>query len=606
VILPVALLLVVGAGYLWARSVELPMLRAPDGHYVLADPDSFMRWRLVERALAGEGVRIRWMYEDNAPYGRMNEWTSPMTICGVAAVRAAEIFGGLSRERALEWAKLWLGPIVGLFGLAALGWLGWRAGGRPLAACWMVAWPALEDVIVITRFGNADHHGLHQLVFICMVGGCLAWADTPTVRGGVFVGLASAVGMWSAGSEFLVVWLVVAALAVYEAWRAPADVGRMKFWRAWWISGLIGTSAAWLFEFWPNVFHDRLELLSPWHVSLWLACGMLLEFVVRVRARCWWKLLAVGGALAVAVVVAGAIRGFEWSQLHVMQDERFRRQLAVTWEFEPFAKGGVESALRLAWWKYGLLPLLLARLAVDRNAVGLRAWWVAVVCAVFLGLMLWQLRWSDFFVPALVMTSGLAVANRWGRRPWLCAALVVAATLPAWGLSLRIYRNIKLVGGDPMRGPHGEKFALEAAADCVDEPGEKPATLAAWDQGAVLAGTGKVRVVGSAYWSNLDGLAATHELFTTHSEKRFWELIGQRRVRYVLVPPPDRLERAVWQSFVALHGRPPTRQQAFGAVIWRIAPSAKLEVAPCPALSAVAPQWNLFRVLGSVQGDANR
>jgi len=53
--------------------VVLPMLRAPDGHYVLADPDSYMHWRLVTRALNGEGVRIRWMNEDNAPFGRMNE-----------------------------------------------------------------------------------------------------------------------------------------------------------------------------------------------------------------------------------------------------------------------------------------------------------------------------------------------------------------------------------------------------------------------------------------------------------------------------------------------------------------------------------------------------
>jgi hypothetical protein len=45
--LAVGIFLVCALAYLWARTQELPMLRPPNGHYVLADPDSFMRWRLV-------------------------------------------------------------------------------------------------------------------------------------------------------------------------------------------------------------------------------------------------------------------------------------------------------------------------------------------------------------------------------------------------------------------------------------------------------------------------------------------------------------------------------------------------------------------------------
>ncbi len=58
--------------YVWARSWEIPLLRAPDGKYVLGDPDSYLRWRLVDRALGGEGVRIRWIPDDNAPFGHLN------------------------------------------------------------------------------------------------------------------------------------------------------------------------------------------------------------------------------------------------------------------------------------------------------------------------------------------------------------------------------------------------------------------------------------------------------------------------------------------------------------------------------------------------------
>jgi hypothetical protein len=31
--------------------------------FALADPDSFVRWQLVESAVSGDGVRIHWMTE---------------------------------------------------------------------------------------------------------------------------------------------------------------------------------------------------------------------------------------------------------------------------------------------------------------------------------------------------------------------------------------------------------------------------------------------------------------------------------------------------------------------------------------------------------------
>ena len=126
------LLLVVGGVYLWVQSIQLPILRGPPG-YVLLEPDSYMHWHLVRRALAGEGVRIRWMNEDNAPYGRLNEWTSPTTILGVTLTRMIEILGGEPREQALRMASHWMGPLLGLLSILALGLLGRRAGGVALA-----------------------------------------------------------------------------------------------------------------------------------------------------------------------------------------------------------------------------------------------------------------------------------------------------------------------------------------------------------------------------------------------------------------------------------------------------------------------------------------
>jgi hypothetical protein len=587
------LFLVVSLAYVGVRAVELPMLRAPDGQYVLADPDSFMRWRLVTRAIDGEGVRIHWMNEDNAPQGRMNEWTSPMTILGVTVVRLAETFGGMSREAALEWVGMWLGPVVGLLSLAALGWFGWRAGGWALAACWMVAWPALEDVILFNRFGNTDHHSLHQLLFICMVGGCFAWARKPTGAGGVFVGIASAAAMWSAGTEMLPAWLAVAGLAAYEAERSA-------FWRGWWIAGLAGTTAAWLFEFWPHVFHGRLEFISVWHVVLWLAGGAALEW--RVRTKRWWP-VAVAGALM--VLAAGAVRGFDWSHLHVMQDERLQRQIAITQEYESIAKRGMDYFLHLAWTKYGLLPLLLLVFADKAAALDRRTRWLGVVAGIFFLLTLYQSRWVDFFVAVLVMIAGVSIRSFWPNRTWASVCVILVATLPSWFLNAQVAKSVKLVGGNSMRGPHVETFALRAASECLSGA-TKPVVLAAWDEGAILAGMGNVRVVGSQYWSNLDGLMSTHELFTTTSPERFWELVRQRGIEFLIVPASDRLERAVLESFVAFHGRAPAHNEVLGAVIWQITNSDRYPVLPCPELTRLNPQWKIVRLVDPAQGGASR
>ena len=116
------------------------------------------------------------------------------------------------------------------------------------------------------------------------------------------MGLASALIIWSAGSEPLPVCLLVLCLAVYELGWGAADEACMGFWRYWWVSGFLGTLFAWLFEFWPHVFHGRLEFISVWSVVLWATVGGLLELVRRSHISRRLKLLAVAAAVGVAGV----------------------------------------------------------------------------------------------------------------------------------------------------------------------------------------------------------------------------------------------------------------------------------------------------------------
>ncbi len=552
-----------GTAGLWALSATRPMLRAPGGQEVLADPDSYMRWRLVERALAGEGVRIRWVPDDNAPRGRLNEWMSPMTMIGVMAVK---VMG--------PGAGQWLGPVMGLIILAALGWWGWRAGGWPVAVYWLVAWPALTAVRQVTQFGNTDHHSLHQLVFVCLAGGCLARPR----ESGVWVGLVTALGMWTAGSEMLPAWALVAGLAIREA---RSETG---FWRAWWVSGLMGTTAAWLFEFWPHVFHGHLEFISAWHVGLWCVTGGLLEFLRSERQRSR-QVIAVLAAVALALILAGATRGFDWGHLHVMQDAFMRRQFERTVEFGSPLKDGIGAL----WRGYGLLVPAWMVLALSQwKKADERERWLMLVAGTCCLLMMREGRWGSFFVVALVMNVGLLLPRR---RPWLCAGLIVVATLPAWWQVAQSRRQAQQVAANPVRGPYGTTFVMEAVSGCL---GGRPVVLATWDQGAVLAGMGKVRVIGSGYWSNAEGLRAAHEMFSTRSPERFWELVREREVEYFLVPPPELLAEAIQDSTVISGGRLPSLPEVKQTVAWQVASRGNFPVVACEPMARIAPQGSIL------------
>ncbi|HXI83935.1 MAG TPA: hypothetical protein VNL17_07570 [Verrucomicrobiae bacterium] len=587
------LMLIVGGVFLWVQSIPLPSFRGPHG-YVLVDPDSYMHWHLMRRALAGEGVRIRWMNEDNAPYGRLNEWTSPTTIFGVTLTRMFEIFGGEPREQALRAASHWMGPVIGLLNILALGLFGRRAGGVALAACWLLAWPGLNWALYKTEFGVVGHRGLHQLLFICLVGGCLAWRRQPRVAGGVCLGLIGALGLWSGASELLPACLLVAGLAVYDnVFATSVDEAVFSFWRAWWICGCLGTCVAWLFEFWPHPFHGHLEFISVWHVALWVIVGGLME---ASRGFPWvrsHRLLAISIAVLLALLAAGAMRGFAWGKLHVMQDPRFGLQALMTVEFASVFEAGWRHALEDAWWGYGLLPLLFVYLKGRWSNLERTGRWLLLVAGMMLLVSLYQERWQALFVIALVMSSGVIIRLRWPQRPQLCVLAMVVATLPAWHNVLRQEQGIKAMGGNPMRGLNRTTIGLEVVSDCFGRMAPGSVVLAPWDQSGVLAGLGNVRVIGSGYWSNLDGLFADYELFTTTSTERFRALVGERQIQFLLVRRPNELYGDIVVSFVTLLGRIPTETEVGQTVLWKTANDPHARVVTCPELGS---GWKIIQL----------
>lgn len=582
--------LVAAIARLWAQASVLPLLRGPNG-YVLFDPDSYMRWHLAERAVRGEGVRIRWIPEDNAPRGRINEWTMPMTVVGVTVVRVGGLLCGWTQDQALQRGKMVVGPLFGLLTLVALAALGWKASPA-LGLLWVVAFPVLGSV-ERSGFGNTDHHTLHGLLFVLMVAGVLAWAGNPTRIGGVIVGTAGGLALWSGGTELLTIWGLVAALAVKEALARDDSAG---FWRGWWLSGLMVTLGGLLLEFWPHPFHDRLEFLSIWHVGLWAILGGLLEYL-RATQKPAAQRLGVLVAVLLALATAGGLRHFDWAHLHVYQDARLQSQTAMVVESQSFGQFGIGQSLVEAVWQYGALPLCLLVVPRVWRSLSGRERWLLVVTGVFLLLTFDQKRWSDFLVVSLAMTGGLIVQRLWPGRTLLCVAVLLVATAFPWWRTLQTAEQVKrTVRQGVLSGPFATTFGLEAVSECFGRLAPGAIVLAPWDQAAVLSGMGQVRIVGSAAWSNLDGLADAYTLFTTIDESEFWKVAGARRIEFMLVRDPGGLASDIALSIIARYGERPTAQRIEQTVLWKLAGGNALQTVECPELKRLQPGWRILKL----------
>ena len=144
-----------------------------------------------------------------------------------------------------------------------------------------------------------------------------------------------------------------------------------------------------------------------------------------------------------------------------------------------------------------------------------------------------------------------------------------------------------------MRGPNRTTVALEEVSDCFGQLAPGAVVLAPWDQSGVLAGLGNVRVIGSGYWSNLDGLFADYELFTTASVERFQAVVRERQIQFLLVRRPNELYGDIVVSFVTLLGRIPTEGEVEHTALWKAANDPHARLVFCPELRS---GWRIIQL----------
>ena len=122
----------------------------------------------------------------------------------------------------------------------------------------------------------------------------------------------------------------------------------------------------------------------------------------------------------------------------------------------------------------------------------------------------------------------------------------------------------------------------------------QPIVLTAWEQSSILAGLGKVRVVGSGFWTNLEGLGDAWEMLTTTSRDRFWKLVHKRNVDFLLARSPPSLEEDIRESFKAFKGKQPTQSEIHDAYVWHLLKGDRLPEFPCEAMSQLEPHWKII------------
>jgi len=610
------------ASYIGVRYMRVPLLRGPYG-YVMPDPDSNIRWRMVTQSVRNEPILrqpspdgepeapLGWVDADNAPFGRPDEWTSPMTWLGVAAVWITQTVTTYTQRVSLEVTAMWLGPAIGLISAGALLVLGWRLAGWAVGLAWLVAWPVLPDVLMTTEPGNVDHHSLNCLLMILIIGGLLVARRRWRPLSGTLIGVACAAGVWTGATEFLPLLVPIVILAIVDVVKpaeGSADAVR-SFWRQWSIAGFGASILAMLLEFGPaGLFHTQLEYLSVWHVAAWAVVAASLWVLGRAKRRALAIPVVVLVAAGILTLVAGAMKGFDFGRLHILQDDHARRMLNMAQELQPI--GGIKESLILAWRKTGLLllGLLIAVRMFGRLDRGRR---FLLLSALFVGeLALWQGRWSTFFTPLLVMTAGLVLATALPSRRWLIPVLMAVATVGPWNQQVKFWQQVNRVEWDPRRGPPEWTRALAADIVAHQMPQvtavRRPVIVAPVQLSNFLGGTdGTLRVLGTPYWTNQDGTRDLFELYSTTDAERFRELMRRRQVSLILDVGPKSVADQIRLACVILDDWPPDdpriEQRIPETAMWRYLQGGAYGMAFSEALAQLRPTWRIIRVPPTIE-----
>ncbi|MHB8878025.1 MAG: hypothetical protein ACYC8T_30380 [Myxococcaceae bacterium] len=515
---------------------------------VILDPDSYHWIRGTQEMVQARSWRVRHTDWDNAPYGREVHWAALNYWWLALEGAVAHLLSGEPLLRAIERAAPWSNTLLLL--LATGGGtlvIGRRLGARA-AAAFLVMFGGSIAIRKDFGFGNADHHGFHDLAVLGMVvalgAGLGGRAGSP--RAWVAVsGAFGAIGLWIGATQQSIPIAAAGLGAGLAALVARADASTdARLWRVWGLAGAAGSLLLYLLEYFPFHLGMRLEVNHPAYAVAWAAGGeALYRWSLAVERRSGRNLAVFVPALLLSALPALLIGlgPTGWHALRGAEVARFHRLLA---EFLPLASApdSGSAVLDLAAPLLTILACVIVlahpscaptrRLALSAGTAAAIALWIAALL---------QVRWSGL---ATAATAGLGV-TWWATLPkppsrrretWL--ALGVGLAWLATGAGASALRWL----GDPRPRAAYEATALLAARSLAtgiraQVPPERArvifAPMATW--APALFYYGGVRMVGSQYWTNAAGLEADHRMLGTYDAGEAQAIARERGITHIVI-----------------------------------------------------------------------
>jgi len=492
------------------------------------------------------GWRVRHVTYDNAVAGRTTHLAAPYRLW----VQTVAWFDGFLHNRpadaSLERAALWAGPALqALLLLVLVPWVA-RSLGAWSAGLVALGWVALYPLNTLFLPGQPDDLGLKAAVVfahaVCLVRGVHLAAGAPARARRWFLaaGALGGFGCWLHIASQLPLIAGVLAAAALVRWRRPGSWPALP-WRSWATAGAVVSVFGWLFEYAPaHLTSPRLEVNHPLYAFAWLGAAHLLARDGPLRRGWMWSLFSVAAVAApFATAWLTGSSGFPGAAANVSQVSGLNSGLSAGHLGAWLARDGF-SLPALATLVAVLLALAAAALLWSGRLVNeTRQAVLLLLGPVVLWTVLASFRlyaWTLVDAVVLALLAAVAPALAAGRPRGLGAVMAGLAFLPGLWLSW------------PRGGADGEVSAVEVEALIARDlahtltrragaPGA--VVLAPPNLTAALAYFGNLRGVGTTYWENRDGLAASVRLMGATSTDEALALAERREIRYVVLPSWD-------------------------------------------------------------------
>lgn len=512
----------------------------------------------TQQMLADGAVRVRHVDYDGPPGGRDVHWSSWLRWWTAALAGLTSLVRDIRIAQAVESVAPWANTLILGLLLATLVPLVARRFGSAAASVLAIGMVAAYPAYEFYAIGNFDHHGLASsaalLSVLFLIGGGAGWVKTgdASAYGGTGV-----VAMWLLDERSARRWFIASGVAggvglsVSAATQLPALAGiglgalacaamfphdasprdgwrtAKHLWRVWGVAGATTSVCLYLLEYAPADMSLRLEVNHPLYALAWLGGGELMCRVwdrARSRVNVAW---ITGCAVALAIVPAVVL----------LQPDAFILQpdslvMALHEDYIDEFRGLVRQIADWSWIQFvagvGVLPLVIAGPAIaaglsKRIAPPLRTVAILSVMPALLYTML-AFRHGRWLGIGMVLWLGVCVAvatiatltpERWMRpRARLLAAagaILAFVPFPAYAMS--------------QWGKTGSSFAPTPGAltqVVVRDVSYKLRARLGPERGVVASDPtattrmiyfGGVRGVGTLYWENHEGLAASARLF---------------------------------------------------------------------------------------------